>query len=79
MADETPVAEPFKSLAMPPASPPTPVVAPAPSDSEDIIHTVLQNWWQDHVPGSVIARDTEALNYLLQSFTVLEKRLRAIK
>lgn len=38
---------------------------------------ILDDWWEHHMPGSVVARHTEAWNHLHRAFGDLKQRLAA--
>ncbi len=35
---------------------------PAPTDPGMSLDHLIERWWEDHFPGSVVARDTQAWN-----------------
>jgi hypothetical protein len=56
-------------------APPGPAALSEPSPDEPSIEQVIELWWQDHFPGSAVARDTEAWNVAFAAKEALKRRL----
>jgi len=55
------------------------IAAPAPDPEGDArrgtIHTLVEEWWGDHFPGSVVGRSTEIWNYVHGAKEALKAKL----
>ena len=49
------------------------------SPSVSRIEQVIERWWQDHFPGSAIARDTQAWNVAHAAKEMLKRLLKGSK
>jgi hypothetical protein len=47
----------------------------APRDTASEIEALVERWWEEHFPGSPVARVTEAWNHALAAKVELERRL----
>jgi hypothetical protein len=58
--------------------PASPEAAPDAAQSEpaSAIEQVIERWWQDHFPGSPVARDTQAWNVAYAAKEALKRLLR---
>lgn len=66
---------------------PSPVADPVPTTGAGLppiaeppqqIDAVIERWWQDHFPGSAVARDTRAWNVAHAAKEELKARLKAL-
>jgi hypothetical protein len=51
----------------------------APPDGDALPHpfdAIVERWWQDHFPGSVVARVTETWNHAFAAKENLKRRLK---
>ena len=49
--------------------------ADAPGDTTSELEALVERWWEEHFPGSPVARATEAWNHALAAKTELVRRL----
>jgi hypothetical protein len=47
-------------------------------DTASDIEALVEHWWEDHFPGSPIARVTEAWNHALAAKAELQRRLKEL-
>ena len=47
-------------------------------DTASEIEALVEHWWEEHFPGSPIARVTEAWNHALAAKTELQRRLKEL-
>jgi hypothetical protein len=50
--------------------------SPAPRSGTLSIDQLIERWWQDHFPGSAIARDTQAWNVAHAAKELLKRLLK---
>lgn len=51
---------------------------PAPDPRAEAIDSIVESWWSDHMPGSILARSTEVWNHVYAAKEVLKSRLRGL-
>jgi hypothetical protein len=62
------------------AAPPALTIAPPAADPardarRATIHALVEEWWSDHMPGSVVGRSTEIWNYVHAAKEALKVKL----
>jgi hypothetical protein len=47
--------------------------------ADDVVAAIIERWWEDHFPGSAVARDTEAWNIAHAAKETLKRLLAAAR
>jgi hypothetical protein len=82
--DDTDAGKPAAPVEKPVALPASPVAEkrdapPAPAAAAEAPHPLAElvdRWWADHFPGSVVGRDTQIWNHAFRATQDLKRRLR---